>query len=192
MSNQAECHLCGGSGIYSADEGTSSFCTCAWGEAAARMYQPPMTQQNSAHHWTSSEKYSAANANGAPPYEQPQPSAEGEWHRYVDEYSEHYEVTNTDRDQACIGNGHLFAMGDKDSANELVDYLNEAEAYKTLAVKLGEALEHVITAADREYKDQEHPPEMDILMIHVNDVRPVLISLSSRLRDQLKNLRGDG
>ena len=50
------------------------------------------------------------------------------WRFYIDDFSEHYEITNTDRARAEIGDGDLFRMGDKDDARRLLSCLNALEA----------------------------------------------------------------
>ena len=50
------------------------------------------------------------------------------WRHHTDNYSEHYEVTNTDRQRAEYGDGFLFKMGDKDSAGALRQLLNQQDA----------------------------------------------------------------
>ena len=68
----------------------------------------------------------------------------GLWRPNIDNYSEHYEVTNSSRERAEVGDGYLFRMGDKDSMEAVLVYLNDLERR---VVVLADSVREVVETA---------------------------------------------
>lgn len=62
------------------------------------------------------------------------------WRFYIDHYSESYEITNTSRERAEVGDGFLWGFADKDCVHEALAYLNALEARAGKAEGLYRAL----------------------------------------------------